>query len=518
MLNITEALARGIQCHQAGQLQQAEQFYRQILALQPRYPNALHMLGVLALQTGRQQQAVQLIQQAIAIDSSQVAFYADLGVAYLEIGEYEDAAVALKRALAIHPQFPDAHYNMGVVHHRLSRLEAAEASYRRCLQLRPGYVQALVNLGSVYQDLGRLAEAQQTFRRVLQLEPGNVIAHYNLGCVLQDLGQIASAVDRYNKALSLDSAFAPARTSRGIAALARGEFAAGWPDFEYRVGCPSFDTMTFPQPLWDGSPLEHRTLLVHCEQGLGDTLQFIRYVRLVEPRGGKIVVATHPALIPLLSQSGFTNLVSKADPPAAFDVHAPLLSLPGIFGTTLETVPGDVPYLSAEPARIEKWRQHFEHVQAFKIGIAWQGAKHHRGDRLRSFPLSSLAPLAAVAGVQLLSLQKGTGSEQIEANAERFSVIDLGSSLDNDCGAFLDTAAVIRNLDLVVTCDTAIGHLAGALGARVWLALSRPADWRWMLDREDSPWYPMTRLFRQRRAGNWTDVFKEMAAELAQLI
>jgi len=518
MPTIAEALAVGLQHHQAGQLPQAEQIYRQILAQKPGYPNALHLLGLLALQTGRPVEAVLLIEQAVAADPTQAVYYGNLGSACLLAGRHEEASAALKQALSINPLYPDAHYNEGVIHHHFGRLEASVASYRRCLELRPNHFQAIVNLGVVYQDLFQFAEAKQCYEQAIELQPRSAVAHYNLGSVLKNQGHLDTALDYYDRALNIDPQYAPAIASRALVQLTLGDLKAGWAGYEFRVGCPPFDTMSFPQPRWDGSPLGDRTLLVHCEQGLGDTLQFIRYLKMVQERGEKIVVATHPPLIPLLTQSNFTSLVSKKDPLPAFDVHVPLLSLPNVFGTMLETVPADIPYLKADPGRIARWRDYFAPHRTFNIGITWQGGTGYKADRLRSFPLAQLAPLARVPGVKLFSLQKGAGCEQIPTVAGAFSLVDLGQMLDIDGGAFLDTAAAIENLDLVVACDTAIGHLAGALGARVWLALARDAEWRWMLDRTDSPWYPTARLFRQQQLGDWDQVFQDMAAELTILV
>jgi hypothetical protein len=270
-------------------------------------------------------------------------------------------------------------------------------------------------------------------------------------------------------------------------------------------------------PKWDGSPLDGRTLLIHSEQGLGDTMQFIRYVKLIEPHGGKIVVAAQPELIALLKQSGYSGLVAQGSPLPAFDVHLPLMSLPRVFGTDLNSVPCDVPYLAADPERILSWREKLGQVPGYKVGISWQGNKKYPGDRFRSIAVEHFAPLARVPAVRLFSLQKGPGSEQLAAVADRFGVVDLGPSLDNGGGAFLDTAAVMKSLDLIVTSDSAVAHLAGALGVPVWMPLPRVCDWRWLVERSDSPWYPTMRLFRQSTLGEWGPVFATIGAELARL-
>jgi hypothetical protein len=251
---------------------------------------------------------------------------------------------------------------------------------------------------------------------------------------------------------------------------------------------------------------------LYAEQGLGDTLQFVRYARLLKEQGAAVVVECQKALLPLLARCpGIDRLAALGGPQPAHDVCAPLMSLPYHLGTRLGTIPADVPYLMADPALIESWRCALAVRPGFKIGIAWQGNPQYTGDKERSISLTEFAPLAAIPGVQLVSLQKGAGSEQLRAAAALCSVIDLGSRLDEEAGAFMDTAAVMKNLDLVVTADTVISHLAGALGVPVWVALPKVPDWRWLLEREDSPWYPSTRLFRQDRAGDWKSVFARIA-------
>jgi hypothetical protein len=309
-----------------------------------------------------------------------------------------------------------------------------------------------------------------------------------------------------------------ALVGRGLVQLTRGDFAAGWEGYEHRVGSPDFNTRNFAQPRWDGAALAGRTLLVHCEQGLGDTLQFIRALRWLEGQDGRVIVAAPPVLVPLLTQSGFTGIVSQSEPLPSFDLHVPLLSLPRIFRIDADSIPRDESYLAADRERIARWRSELAKYPGLKVGIAWQGDPKFKGDGWRSVRLDRFAPLAAVGGARLVSLQKGSGSEQLAAFARQWEVLDLSDSLDNGGGAFLDTAAIMMNVDLVVTTDTAIAHLAGALGVPVWVALSRPADWRWLSERGDSPWYPTMRLFRQPTSGDWKSVFESMAQELAQWV
>lgn len=259
-------------------------------------------------------------------------------------------------------------------------------------------------------------------------------------------------------------------------------------------------------------------MLLLSEQGLGDTIQFVRYAAVLKERGARVVLECQSRLAALMrTVAGVDQVVARGEPLPPFDVHARLLTLPGMLGTTPDTAPAAVPYVGAEPARVAEWRERLDGMgPGLKVGIAWQGSKGYKGDRLRSVALREFAPLALVDGVRLVSLQKGHGAEQLDDGNAQFSVLRL-EGLDEASGAFVDTAAVMRCLDLVVTTDTSIAHLAGALGVNVWVALQRVPDWRWMLDREDSPWYPTMRLFRQRRAGAWPDVFARMADGLRQL-
>ena len=274
-----------------------------------------------------------------------------------------------------------------------------------------------------------------------------------------------------------------------------------------------------PQPLWDGKPLDGRTVLLHPEQGMGDTLQFIRYAPLVKKRGGRVIVECQRPLVLLLeSCPGIDRLIAQGDPLPAFDVHAPLMSLPAILQTNLDTIPAAIPYISAPAALVRKWRDTLAPFDGFRIGIAWKGSPKYGRDRYRSFPLELFDQIAQIGGVRLISLQKGPGSEQVRDLAGRFPVVDFSGELDQGPAAFLDTAAVMTSLDLVITPDTALAHLAGALGVPVWIPLAFAADFRWMLGREDTPWYPTARLFRQTKFGQWADVFDQMALVLAEMV
>jgi tetratricopeptide (TPR) repeat protein len=514
--SIAEALASGFEFHKRGELAQAESTYREVLAREPRHARALHLLGVLALQTARLEEAIALLEQSVAADSSAAEYLGNLALAYSTARRHTDALNVAERGCALNPRLPDIHHQRGLALFHLGRLEEAVESFRRALELFPDYASAHSNLGVTLQALGLLDEAEGAMRRAIELEPSNAVYHFNLGTLAKDRADPTTAIGHYDEALRRDPSYSQALAARGAALLSLGLLRPGWQYYEHRADCPQFNTFKFPQPMWDGSPLGGRTLLVHCEQGFGDTLQFIRYLKSAEPTGGTVVIAVQPALIPLLAQAGFHALVSRDGPLPPFDVHAPLLSLPRILGTDEATIPRNVPYLAAPPARIAHWRGELARCEGLKVGIACKGRSEFQGDRFRSIPLQCFAPLARIPGVCLVSLQRKPSLAELAGGKVPFEVVEFGEVLDDP--PFVDLAAVIQNLDLVVSADTAVAHLAGALGARVWAALAFAADWRWMLHRPDSPWYPTMRLFRQRRRGDWSQVFDDIAREIGGLV
>ncbi len=323
------------------------------------------------------------------------------------------------------------------------------------------------------------------------------------------LGQPAAAIEEFNR--SGRPQLPEAHFHLAVAHLTLGDWAAGWNEYESRWACQVSEPRNLTLPLWDGSSIEGQTILLWAEQGLGDAIQFVRYAADVQRRGARVIVEVRPPLVPLLkSARGIEQLVAYGQPLPPADCHAPLMSLPRILNTTPDTAARDVPYLSAESARANAWRNELGAVRGFKVGIAWQGNPRVHGDRFRSIPLDQFKPLAMVPGVSLISLQHGATAGALNAAPFQLLAID---GLDTD-GAFLDTAAIMTSLDLVITSDTSIAHLAGALGVPCWVALSVGADWRWMLARADSPWYPSLRLYRQTTLGDWPPVFERMAADL----
>jgi tetratricopeptide (TPR) repeat protein len=586
MTTVAEALDLARRHHQAGDLRQAEQIYRQILQVDPHHEDALQLLGLLSLQAGDSGAAIHYLSQAIQLRPDWAEVGANLGVALATQGRLDEAVASFRQALRLKPDYASAHYNLAGALRQQGQLGEAVASYREALRFRPDNADALTNLGNALTELARLDEAVLCYRDALRLRPGSAETHYNLagalrqqdklaeavtnyqealrlrpdhaealnnlGTALREQGRLVEAVASYRQALRLrptsaealnnlggalcalaqlpealtcfDEAlrlrpeYAEAHTQRAMLRLLTGDFAEGWPEYEWRWRCQGTVRPPFTRPRWDGSDVAGKTVLLWAEQGLGDTLQFVRYAARVKARGATVLLECPAALHPLLTHCpGIDRLLTADADRPAFDVHAPLMSLPGIFGTMLAEVPAPVPYLSADPRLVAHWRQDLQALGGLRVGVCWQGNPGHARDRQRSFPLSGLEPLARLPGVRLVSLQRGPGVEQVAALRGRLEVTELGAGLDQAAGPFMDTAAVMTNLDLVISCDTAGAHLAGALGVPVWLALAHAADWRWLVDREDSPWYPTMCLFRQPVPGDWAAVFERMAAALGRL-
>jgi Tfp pilus assembly protein PilF len=478
MATIEDALAIAWKLFQAGDLAGAIRVYGKIVEIDPAAGAAWQMIGASHQLEGRLDLAVTSYQHVLRLDPNHVEALNNLGVALHSQGQIENALHSLRRAIALKPEYADAHSNLGNALQEQGHLDGAVASYRQALQLKPAHFDALNNLGNALRAQGKLVESVASYERALQVKPDNP----------------------------------QVRMSRALCWLQMGDFERGWAEYEWRLKCREFSIPAFRQPLWDGSPLEGRLILLYADHGLGDSIQFIRYAPMVKARGGCVIVACQQPLARLLATCpGIDEVFAEGSLLPDFGFYAPLMSLPRILATSLSSVPAEVPYLAADRALVEQWRGELEPGGGFRIGIVWQGNPRYRRDHQRSFRLAQLEPLARVAGVRLLSLQKGAGTDQIAQLGERFAVSDLGSQFTD----FMDTAAVMRNLDLVITSDSSIAHLAGALGVSIWVAIPVAADWRWLNEREDSPWYPTMRLFRQKRWGDWDEVFARMAGELA---
>jgi Flp pilus assembly protein TadD len=507
----------GVALVQQGKLAEAAASYREALRLQPDHIDALSNLGAVLVDLEQEDEAVACLRQALRLAPGAVRALNNLGRALIEKEQFPEAEAHLRQALRLQPNYAKAHANLGVTLMKQGRHDEAVASLRHALTLQPDDANAYNSLGVALKEQGKLAEAVACLQQAIRLGGSLPESHANLGVALMNQGSHDEAVAHLQQAVRLEPGYADAHKNLAMVWLQQGNYAKGWPEYEWRWRCKEFTPVTYPQPAWDGGPLAGRTILLYAEQGLGDTLQFIRYAPLVKARGGRVVVHCQRPLLPVLLRCrGIDQVVPRGAPLPPFDVHAALLSLPLLFGTTLATVPADIPYLFADETLVASWRRELAVLPGFKVGIAWQGSTGYGGDRERSTRLAYFEPLARLPGVRLLSLQKGFGSAQLAEVAGRFPVEDLGNQLDETSGAFMDTAAVMKCLDLVITVDTSLGHLAGGLGVPVWVAHPFAPDWRWQWGREDSPWYPTLRFFRQTEWGRWEPVFARMAAALRE--
>jgi tetratricopeptide (TPR) repeat protein len=501
-----------------GRFADAAVSYRECLRLKPDFVEAHHNLGLALSGQGKAKEAEACQRDAIRLQPTHASALNNLGVLLEDRGQLEEAISCFHQSLHHKPDAPETLSNLGVALVGQGKLEEAVECYRKSLRINPGYADAHNNIGNALRDLGEIEEAVSHFEEALRLKPEYAYAYNNLGIARGQQGDLDLAVACYDRALRLKPDYPDARRNRAMAWLAAGDLERGWPEYEYRWQGKTMRPRDFRQPRWDGTPLAGRTILLHAEQGLGDTLQFIRYALLVKQRDGHVLFECPKVLTRILAGCpGIDELIPEGSPLPEFEVQAPLLSLPGLFRTRLETIPANVPYIFPDPALLKHWRESMKHLTGFKIGIAWQGNTKHKLDRHRSIPLRHFAPLAEVPGVRLISLQKGPGAEQLDDGTCGFSAHDLGRFV-NTQGVFTDTAAIMKQLDLVICCDTSIAHLAGALGVPIWMAVPFAADWRWMRHGDDSRWYPTIRLFRQKERGNWDEVFARMAGELARRV
>ncbi len=408
----------------------------------------------------------------------------------------------------------------GLVFHRQGRWDEATRVYEAALRRNKDNFDLLNLTATAHAHGGRFAKAVGLIGEALRIRPqpaSAYVAHGNLGYALQQLRRLDEALASYDKAISLKSDYADAHFNRSLLLLLAGRFDEGWHGYEWRKKKKGpVGNRTFPRPLLAGlDDIDGKTVLVHAEQGLGDAIQFCRYARLLQERGAIVLLAPPRVLRRLFaSLGGGIRLVDPDQPDLSFDYHVPLMSLPLLLGTSLATIPAKAPYLHADAEDIARWRRRLGD-KGLKIGICWQGSPSNTGNARRSFPVTCFASLARQPGVRLISLQKGDGTEQLDALPRDMAVETLGD-FDAAGNAFVDTAAVMNCLDLVITSDTSVAHLAGALGVPAWIALNHVPDWRWMLDRADSPWYPSVRLFRQKAAGDWQGVFEEIERALLE--
>jgi Flp pilus assembly protein TadD len=495
----SEPIAFAVECHQKGQFAEAERAYRDLLCQNPDNPDALHLLGMLAHDTGQPSKALELITRAVRLRPDISYYHSNLGNVLQQLERFQDAEHSYREALRLEPRLAEAHNNLGNALRALQRVPEAIASFLEAVKWKPEYHQAFGNLADLLLEQQRWEEAAVCYREARRIAPGwtpytsgLVSALDKWGEQLRERGEYARAVACYQGALALSPRDPNLHLSLAHALLITGQFEPGWLEFEWRWLVKDCPIVSFPQPLWDGSPLAGKRILLWAEQGLGDTIQFVRFAELVKEAGGTVVLECQPPLARLLRTCPWIDEpIPYGEPLPDFDVHAPLQSLPRILRTTLGTIPAHVPYLSADADLVRSWKERLATCRGLRTGLVWAGNPHNRYDPQRSIPKERLETLMRTPGVDWFSLQKE----------------DLP-------GDFSDAAALIANLDLVISVDTAAAHLAGALAKPVWTLLPFAPDFRWLMELEHSPWYPSMRLFRQPAAGDWDSVLTRVRQAL----
>ena len=467
-------------------------------------------------QLGRFDEALKSYERALVVRPDYAEALNNRGITLGDLKRFDEALESYERALAIRPDFAEAFNNRGNTHEELRRFGEALESYEQALAIKPDFAEALNNCGNVLHALGRFAEALESYDRALAIRPGYAEALDNRGNSLQELRRFDEAMECHRQALSVRPYFPSFQVNQAHLLLLTGNFAEGWQGYEWRRRMDGWivRSRSLSGMEWRKDGLAPGRLLLYSEQGLGDTIQFSRFACVVAARGAEVFLEVQSSLGGLPSCLENVKVIRNGETLPRHDAHLPLMSLPQVLKVTPATMAASAPYLSADPARVEAWASRLPSGR-FRVGIVWQGKPNADVDRGRSIPLRCFAPLCRIPGLTLISLQKHDGVEQLADLPAGMKVETLGADFDRGPDAFVDCAAVMMNLDLVISSDTAAAHLAGALGRPVWIVLRHVPDWRWMTDRDDSPWYPSARLFRQTRRGDWDEVFERIVDELA---
>jgi len=500
-----------------GRLAEAVASYDRAIALRPDVAAAHNDRAVALKRLGRTAEALAGYDRAVALEPGLAEAHYNRGIALLDLGRAPDALAAFDRAVALRPDDAEAHHNRGLALIALRRPDSALDAFDRALALRPGHADALTGRGNALAALGRPAAAVASFDAALAARPDYAEALANRGNALIDLGRLDAAAASYRRAQAIRPGYAEALWNEGVCRLMAGDYAGGWPLHEWRwqTAPLAADARGFAPPQWRGdADLAGRTILLHAEQGLGDTLQFCRYAPLVARAGARVVLEVQAPLVPLLAGlDGVAQIVARGAPLPGFDLHCPLMSLPLAFGTDAATIPADVPYLAPPPGRAAAWAARLADAPRPRIGIAWAGDPRHGNDRFRSTRADRFAPLLDAAGT-VVSLQKDVPA----ADAAFLAAHPAIRRFEGELADFAETAALVAALDAVVAVDTAVVHLAGALGTPV--AVILPAiglDWRWQQGRDDSPWYPTARLIRHRAPDDWDAALRQAAGWVGPL-
>lgn len=541
----------GVLCHQTGRSQEGGELVQRAIQINPKHFDAATNLGNILADLGYVDNAIGCYEHALEIKPNHATAHCSYGALLSRLGQQEAAISHLRQALASHPNYPEAHFNLGEALERNSNLteaieeftaflethptnhaaklniadclkksgRIAEATkhYKELIASNPDFFLAYNNLGNMLREQGELAEAESLFSSALQMAPNLAELHGNISPVLISQNRIDEAINHLDTSLAISPGYPEAHFTKGLALLVNGDLKQGWAEYEWRWQCREFRSPRIHTdiPRWQGEDLAGKTLLVHAEQGFGDTLQFARYGKRLKQAGGKIILECQPSLKALLNDLlGFDQIIAQGETIPPVDLQIPLLSVPLACGTEESSIPADVPYLFPNPEKVAIWEKRLSAANKHgrRIGLVWAGRPEHQNDRNRSATLDALTPLADLPNTSFISLQKGQGEESLAHPPLGFDILPCGQLLED----FSDTAGLLATLDLVIAVDTSVAHLAGAMGKPVWMMVPFSPDWRWQLDRQDSPWYPSMRLFRQTAQGDWDGVVQKIKLALLE--
>ena len=482
---IKELLEKAKDYHNKKENLKAEKLYKKIIDIDINNFDALNLLGILYCQYKKFNEGLKYFNKAIKINGKHAGLYCNKGNAHLELNEFEEAIKNYDTAISLHPKLVDAYYNKANALQKLQNFEESINYYNKALELNSNLFDAYVNKGNSLKNLKKLDEA----------------------------------IINYNKAIEIKSNEAEPNWNKAITLLLKGDLEEGWKYYEWRWKKNNFSSekRDFSQPLWLGNfSINKKIILIHTEQGLGDSIQFSRYIELVEVLGAKVIFEVEGPLIKLMKYlNGNFVIIQKGEKLPFFDFHCPLLSLPHAFKTNINNIPNNIPYIKKPSLQKKIWGNELNQ-ENFNIGICWQGSSYSK-DEGRSFPVRYFKDISRIKNVKLFSLQKNDGSDQLKTNFDEIKIFNLGTDLDKEA-PFLDTAILMKKLDLIITVDTSIAHLAGSMGCKVWVLLQFIPDWRWMLDKDFTPWYPSMKLFRQSKPNDWSGPLKQIEKEINSFI
>lgn len=525
----------------------AEQLCRKILVEFPENAEILKLLGVILCKKGKPERALSFLQKALTLKPDAADIMNLIAIAFAELGRYDDAEEFYNKALSINPEYSEAFYNLANLKMAKMDYKTALVFYNKAIILKPDYFSAYINRGNAFKKLNKFKEALESYKTALQMNPDSYEAHINAGTALQglflfdkaieeykkaaelnpgspdpyknmgdsykNLLRLDAAVDFYNKAIQLNPGDADAHMFSGMTLLLQGKLKEGFQEYEWRLKRPEFSRLKTDFPRWDGGTVPDKTILVIAEQGFGDSIQFVRYLPIVKRYCGKLVLICQAPLIPLIEKQGLADVILPIGTryeDIKFDFQIPLMSLPFALGTTIDSIPADLPYIKADPEKVLIWRDKLKDIKCRKIGVCWSGSPTNTNDFNRSMPFSEIEKLFSLPGIEFFNLQKKIDSQILteRANFRNFS---------DELKDFSDTAALVDNMDMVISVDTVMAHLAGAIGKETALLLPYAPEWRWLTTRSDSPWYPgILKIYRQPSYGNWAAVIESLKTELSR--